>query len=74
MAKLHGTTVWRVRSVVPHAGQAIVWFREPVVHYLTLFLAPTLLALLWIVRIWRDPDEPAGNDEQPEASARAMSA
>lgn len=73
VAKLHGTTVWRVRTVVPHAGQAIVWLREPVVHYLTLFLAPALLALLCLVRIWRNPEEPAGSNKPPEASARATS-
>jgi signal peptidase len=74
VAKLRGTNVWRVRTVVPHAGQAIVWLRQPVVHYLTLFFAPMLLALLCLVRIWRDPGEPAGSDEPPEASAHATSA
>jgi signal peptidase len=73
VAKLHGTTAWRVRKVVPHAGELIVWLRRPLVHYLTLFLAPFLLALVWIVRIWRGPDEPAEGGEGPEVSADALS-
>jgi signal peptidase len=57
VARLHGTTAWRVRRVVPHAGQLVVWLREPVVHDLTVFLVPFLLGLAWIRRIWREPPE-----------------
>jgi signal peptidase I len=72
VAEMHGSTVWRVRAVVPHAGQVIVWLRTPLVHYLTLFAAPFLLALLLIVRIWRDPEKPADGDDSPETSADAL--
>jgi signal peptidase len=72
VAKLHGPKAWRVRKVVPHAGQLIVWLRQPIVHYLTLFLAPFLLALVWIVRIWRSPDEPDENGGASETSAGAL--
>jgi signal peptidase len=72
VAKLHGPEAWRVRKVVPHAGQLIVWLRQPIVHYLTLFLAPFLLALVWIVRIWRSPDEPDENGGASETSAGAL--
>src|ERR671928_1524537 len=34
-AELHGTTVWRVRGVVPKLGWAIFWFRSPLMHSLT---------------------------------------
>jgi signal peptidase I len=61
VAKLHGTTAWRVRRVVPHAGQLIVWLRGPLVHHLTLFVAPFLLGLVWILRIWREPSEPGAD-------------
>jgi signal peptidase len=71
VAKLDGPKAWRVRKVVPHAGQLIVWLRQPTVHYLTLFLAPFLLALVWIVRIWRTPDEPGDAGGETETSADA---
>jgi signal peptidase len=72
VAKLHGSKAWRVRKIVPHAGQLIVWLRQPTVHYLTLFLAPFLLALVWIVRIWRSPDEPGEDGGAPERSTGAL--
>lgn len=71
VAKLHGTTAWRVRMVVPYAGRLIVWLRAPVLHYLTLFAVPFLLALLWIVRIWRDPNEPSTDDPRETSSGAA---
>jgi signal peptidase len=72
VAKLNGPKAWRVRKVVPHGGQLIVWLRQPIVRYLTLFLAPFLLALVWIVRIWRSPDEPGGEGGASETSAGAL--
>jgi signal peptidase len=74
VAKLHGTTAWRVRMVVPYAGRLIVWLRTPVLHYLTLFAVPFLLALLWIVRIWRDPNEPGADDDPRETPSGAVRA
>lgn len=63
-ATLHGTTVWRVRGVLPKLGWAVFWLRTPLVHRLTLFLAPLLLALLAVLQIWRRPAEsvPEGHD------------
>lgn len=62
-ATLHGTTAWRVRAVLPKLGWVIFWFRSPLMHELTVFLAPLLLVLLGVVRIWRKSDE-----ELPETS------
>jgi signal peptidase len=56
VARLDGGTAWRVSAVVPHAGRLIIWFRSPVTHFLTVFLAPLLLAFVWLRRIWRDPE------------------
>lgn len=56
-AELHGTTVWRVRGVVPKLGWAVFWFRSPLMHSLTVLLAPLLLALLGVMQIWRRPPE-----------------
>ena len=58
-ATLHGTTAWRVRAVLPKLGWAVFWLRTPLLHELTVFLAPLLLALLAVLQIWRRPsDEP----------------
>jgi signal peptidase I len=62
-AKLHGATAWRVRAVLPKLGWVVFWFRSPLMHELTVFLAPLLLALIGVVRIWRK-----SNEELPESS------
>jgi signal peptidase I len=54
-AELHGTTAWRVRAVVPKIGWAVFWFRSPLLHALTVLLAPLLLALVGVRQIWRRP-------------------
>lgn len=61
-ARLHGTTAWRVRAVLPKLGWAIFWFRSPLVHSLTVFFAPLLLALLGVIQIWRRPEPEAIDD------------
>jgi signal peptidase len=68
VAKLHGTTAWRVRTVVPKAGWAIVELRSPLVRRLLVFGAPLLLALLGLARIWRAP-APNEPSEVPDAQA-----
>ncbi|MDX6507900.1 MAG: signal peptidase [Gaiellaceae bacterium] len=68
VAKLQGTTAWRVRYVVPEAGWAIARLRNPLIRSLSIFGAPLLLALLGLWRIWRVP--PAGETtEVPDAQA-----
>lgn len=57
-ATLHGPTAWRVRAVLPKLGWIVFWLRTPLVHQLTLFLAPLLLALLAVLHIWRRPAKP----------------
>jgi signal peptidase len=52
-AQVSDTTVWRVRYVVPRLGLALQWLRRPVVHTTTVLVIPGLLALTWIVGIWR---------------------
>ena len=65
-AELHGPTAWQVRAVVPKLGWAVYWFRSPLVHKLTVMLAPLLLALLGVTRIWRRPD---GDEALDDVSA-----
>src|SRR5919108_544842 len=55
-ARLHGTTAWRVRAVLPKLGWVVFWFRSPLVHSLTVLLAPLVLALLGVLQIWRRPE------------------
>lgn len=67
-AKLNGTTAWRVRAVLPKIGWAVFWFRSPLMHSLTVLLAPLLLALLAVAEIWRRPGhEEAVEDASPAA-------
>src|SRR5918911_1560037 len=61
-AELHGTTVWRVRAVLPKLGWAVFWFRAPLVHNLTVLLAPVLPALLGMLQIWRRDEETETSD------------
>ena len=56
-AQLHGTTAWRVRAVLPKVGWIVFWFRSPLVHELTVLVAPLLLALLGVLQIWRRDEE-----------------
>jgi signal peptidase len=66
-AKLQGTTVWRVRAVLPKLGWAVFWLRSPLVHNLTVLLAPLLLAVLGVAQIWRRPDQAEGLDDASPA-------
>jgi signal peptidase I len=62
-ARLHGTTAWRVRAVLPKLGWVVFWFRSPLVHSLTVLLAPLLLALLGVLQIWRRPEPDEALDD-----------
>ena len=53
VARLNGTTAWRVRATLPKLGWVVLWLRTPSIEKLTVLLAPILLALLGLVRIWR---------------------
>ena len=51
-AQLNGDVAWVVSASVPKLGHLILWMRDPRIRMLALFLAPTLLALRMLVRIW----------------------
>jgi len=72
VARLDDATAWRVSAVVPQAGRLIEWLRSPITHFLTVFLAPLLLALVWLRRIWRGP-ESGGPDDSAESPDGAPS-
>jgi signal peptidase len=67
LARLHGSTAWQVRAVIPKAGWGIVWLRSPRVRMLALFVVPLLLALFGLWRIWRAPGA-GGTNETPDAA------
>lgn len=60
LAEVDDDTVWRVRYTVPAVGHVIAWLRQPVAHRITVFLLPAVLALVWLVDIWRPEPEPLG--------------
>jgi signal peptidase len=62
LARLHGTTAWRVRAVAPKLGWAVYWLRSPRVHDLTVLVAPLLLGALGVAQIWRRPDDDTLDD------------
>ncbi|TAM85815.1 MAG: signal peptidase I [Jatrophihabitans sp.] len=52
-ARLAGSTVWRVRTVVPVAGSVIRTLRLPLVHVLMTGALPAALVAGLLVAIWR---------------------
>jgi signal peptidase len=58
-AKLHGSTAWRMRLVIPHAGSAVRFLREPAVHRVMVLGVPFVLCLIWLLEIWRPGPESA---------------
>lgn len=52
-ARLVGPRVWQVRAVVPGLGTAIHALRTPIAQLFTLLLAPALIMVILLVRIWR---------------------
>ncbi len=55
LARLRGSTAWKVRAVVPEVGHAIEAFRLPAVR-LASVLVPTALATALALRgVWRRP-------------------
>jgi signal peptidase len=57
-AKLQGAKVWRMRAVIPDLGTAIHDLRTPIAHVLTMLLAPIIIVVLLLVRIWRPRPDP----------------
>src|SRR5256712_2904232 len=71
VARLNGPTAWRVRAVLPKLGWVVFWLRTPLIEKLTVVLAPILLGLLGLLRIWGAEGETAA--EEPDALARTLS-
>jgi signal peptidase I len=57
VAEINGDTAWRVRFTLPAVGQMIHWLRQPLIHKLSVFVAPFVLAVVWLIDIWRPQPE-----------------
>ena len=68
-AKLEGSTAWQLSAVVPKLGYLVNALRSHALRVTAIFIAPLLLALLFLAEIWgtRDaktaPTEPTGSDQ-----------
>ncbi len=65
LARIDDPTVWRARFAVPGLGRLISRVRSPLLHTVTVRLVPAVLALVWVVAIWREEEgpHPAGPEE-----------
>ena len=52
-AQLTSGTAWRERLVIPGVGRLIIWMRQPLVQRICVLVIPILLAVWWLVGIWR---------------------
>lgn len=60
LAEIDGDVAWQVRHTVPFVGQMINWLRQPLVHKISVFVVPAVLAIVWLVDIWRPEPDAAG--------------
>jgi signal peptidase len=56
-ARLGDGPVWRMRGMVPGAGQAMAVARSPLVHRITVLAAPLAFALFVVIGIWKDDSD-----------------
>jgi signal peptidase len=75
VARLRGEQAWRVRRSVPKVGYVLATLRHPTARRLTVLVAPALLALVSVVRIWRpaqtdDASEPDHAKDEPPPRRR----
>jgi signal peptidase len=52
-AQLTSGTAWRERLVIPAVGRVIIWMRQPLVQRVCVLGIPILLAVWWLIGIWR---------------------
>lgn len=59
VARIKDEKAWRVYNSVPRVGYLLASLRQPALRQLTVFGAPTLLAVASLIRIWMPskPDE-----------------
>ncbi len=65
-AQLSGSTMWRVRAVIPGLGSAIHTLRQPIVRRIGIYVLPAVVALWWLVDIWRKHEPSTSPDHIEE--------
>ncbi len=65
-AKLEGKTAWRMVAVIPHLGYVVNWLRSSTLRKAAIFLAPAMLALLFLLEIWA-PHTPTERPHEKQA-------
>jgi signal peptidase I len=75
-AKLGGNTAWRMRAVIPSLGYVVNWLRSSTLQKVAIFLAPAMLALLFLIEIWgsQTPHERSPGTQARTASHRIYGA
>lgn len=72
-AKLEGNTAWELSAVVPKLGYAVNALRSHALRVASIFIAPLLLALLFLLEIWgvrgRSAETEAIETPPPRASS-----
>jgi signal peptidase len=68
LARIDDATVWRARFAVPGLGDVISWLRSPVLHTGAVRIVPVMLAVVWLVAIWRDAGDPESVGAEPSAA------
>jgi signal peptidase len=68
-ARIDTARVWRVRTVVPHAGSVIRRLRGPGLHLLLAVVAPALLIGWLLLSIWRPAGSGGEQDGDGEPAA-----
>jgi signal peptidase len=84
-AVVHGDTVWQVRAVIPHLGDAVRLLRTAQAHRWVVWIAPAVVLAWFLAGVWRRrpesveggeppwepfPDEPAAPSLSSPASSR----
>jgi signal peptidase len=57
-ARLDSPNVWRTRMVIPYLGTAIHDLRTPIASTLTTRIAPAVIVVLLLIRIWSPEHRP----------------
>lgn len=65
IAVVHGTTVWRVRAVIPHLGSAVRALRSPSLHLALVWVAPAALLAWLLAAIWMPSRRSRSGDPEP---------
>lgn len=66
----HSDDVYRVSYVIPHAGSAVSWLRDPLFRLATIFTGGALILAAGLRVIWRRPgsDDPSEPPDPPDPS------